>query len=245
MQGQESSGQSSEQETSGKSYVGIDVCQDWLDIHILPAATTLRVANSEQGHRLLKRRLEAHEVELTAIEATGKWHRKLHRSLHASGYRVAVVNPLRARLFAEATGGWRQAGIATSSLPSIDARGAELLRAALGQAAGCRWYLDRKMRDDSEFTTPGKLGEAESVALGQKLWGGAVFGPRIIDLSWTDGRRSGEELHGTSNPRQLGEDVSHGCVRHANEDIVKLSEALSVGDHVAIVSGLKDARLRH
>jgi transposase len=100
MQGKEPS----EQETNGKSYVGIDVCQSWLDIHVLPAAITLRVPNTDQGHRALKRRLKAHEVELIAVEATGKWHRQLHRSLHASGYRVAVVNPLRARLFAEAAG---------------------------------------------------------------------------------------------------------------------------------------------
>ena len=98
--------------------------------------------------------------------------------------------------------------------------------------------------DEGIKKVTGKLGEAESVALGQRLWGGAVFGPRIIDLSWTDGRRSGEELHGTSNPKQLGEDVSHGCVRHSNEDILKLADAVSVGDHVAIVSGLKDSRLR-
>ncbi|MDP3155454.1 MAG: L,D-transpeptidase family protein [Archangium sp.] len=90
-----------------------------------------------------------------------------------------------------------------------------------------------------------KLGEAESLALGQRLWGGPVFGPRLLDLSWADGSRSGEELHGTSNNKQLGEDVSHGCVRHSNEDILKLYDALKVGDHVAIVSGLKDARLRH
>jgi len=100
MQGKESS----EQETNGKSYVGIDVCQDWLDIHILPARVTWRVHNTNQGHRLLKRRLEQHAVDLIAIEATGKWHRQLHRNLHAGGYRVAVVNPLRARLFAEAIG---------------------------------------------------------------------------------------------------------------------------------------------
>ena len=90
-----------------------------------------------------------------------------------------------------------------------------------------------------------KLDERAALDVGQRLWGGPVFGPRILDLSWNDGSRSGEELHGTSNNKQLGEDVSHGCVRHSNEDIVKLYDALSVGDHVAIVSGLKDARLRH
>jgi transposase len=36
------------------------------------------------------------------MEATGKFHRAAHRSLHADGLPVAVVNPLRSRLFAEA-----------------------------------------------------------------------------------------------------------------------------------------------
>jgi transposase len=52
----------------------------------------------------LKRSLKAHEVALVAMEATGKFHRPAHRSLHAGGCRVAVVNPLRSRLFAEAVG---------------------------------------------------------------------------------------------------------------------------------------------
>ena len=38
------------------------------------------------------------------MEATGKFHRQAHRTLHAAGFAVAVVNPLRARLFAEAAG---------------------------------------------------------------------------------------------------------------------------------------------
>lgn len=94
----------SEQATERKSYVGIDVCESWLDIHILPAAESFRLANTSEGHKQLKRRLKAHDVELVAIEATGKWHRALHRGLHAGGWRVAIVNPLRARLFAEAVG---------------------------------------------------------------------------------------------------------------------------------------------
>jgi transposase len=83
----------SEQATECKSYVGIDVCESWLDIHILPAAESFRLANTSEGHKQLKRRLKAHDVELVAIEATGKWHRALHRSLHAGGWRVAIVNP--------------------------------------------------------------------------------------------------------------------------------------------------------
>ncbi|MGB7044540.1 MAG: hypothetical protein WBD65_06385 [Methylocella sp.] len=41
---------------------------------------------------------------LIVMEATAKYHRQPHRTLHAAGYAVAIVNPLRARLFAEAFG---------------------------------------------------------------------------------------------------------------------------------------------
>jgi transposase len=94
----------SEQAAKAKSNVGIDVCKDWLDVHILPSEQAFRVANTPAGHKALKRRLGRHDVDLIVIEATGKWHRHIHRSLDAGGYRVRVVNPLRARLFAEAMG---------------------------------------------------------------------------------------------------------------------------------------------
>lgn len=88
-----------------------------------------------------------------------------------------------------------------------------------------------------------KLGAEAARSLGLKLWGGLVFGPRIIDLSWADGARSGEELHGTNAPTRLGEDVSHGCIRHENVSILALYDAVSVGDWVAIVDSVRDARL--
>jgi transposase len=100
MQGKESS----EQKTDYKSNAGIDVCKNWLDAHLVPQGCSLRVGNDTQGHRKLKRWLLKHDVRLIAIEATGKWHRQVHRSLHTSGFKVAIVNPLRARLFAEAIG---------------------------------------------------------------------------------------------------------------------------------------------
>ncbi|MBV9754553.1 MAG: IS110 family transposase [Hyphomicrobiales bacterium] len=97
MQGEDAS----EQVANGKCNVGIDVCEAWLDIHVLPCEEAFRVANTPQGHRSLKRRLKHHEIGVIVIEATGKWHRQIQRSLHASSYAVHVVNPLRARLFAE------------------------------------------------------------------------------------------------------------------------------------------------
>lgn len=88
-----------------------------------------------------------------------------------------------------------------------------------------------------------KLDEPDAIATGERLWGGPVFGVRIVDLSWADGKRSGEELHGTVSPGELGEDVSHGCVRHSNPDIITIFDSLNVGDKVAIVAGLSDPRL--
>jgi peptidoglycan hydrolase-like protein with peptidoglycan-binding domain len=88
-----------------------------------------------------------------------------------------------------------------------------------------------------------KLGLADTRALGMKLWGGPVFGPRLIDLSWADGSRSGEELHGTNAPLQLGEDVSHGCIRHDNAAIIALYDALHEGDWVAVVNTVRDPHL--
>ncbi len=44
----------------------------------------------------------------------------------------------------------------------------------------------------------------------------------------------GYALHGTQQVRQLGRNVSHGCVRLRNEDIAQLYQMASVGDEVII-----------
>ncbi|QSQ13605.1 L,D-transpeptidase family protein [Myxococcus landrumensis] len=89
-----------------------------------------------------------------------------------------------------------------------------------------------------------RLHQAAAEAAGERLWNDrSVFGARILDLSWADGRHSGEELHGTNAPALLGGDVSHGCIRHSNEAIIALHDALSVGDRVAIVEHVNDPRL--
>jgi transposase len=85
-------------------YVGVDVCKDWLDVHVHPLDRSFRVANDRNGLRRLKRELAAWAIERIVMEATSKYHRAAHRCLHEAGLPVAVVNPLRARLFAEAVG---------------------------------------------------------------------------------------------------------------------------------------------
>jgi transposase len=127
-------------------YVGIDVCKERLDVHIHPVGLTLAFANSPEGIKQLKRSLKAHEVALAAMEATGKFHRAAHRSLHASGFAVAVVNPLRSRLFAEAMGALaktdrvdcRMLAILAESLEPDAAPPANELMESLQEIARCR-----------------------------------------------------------------------------------------------------------
>jgi L,D-transpeptidase catalytic domain len=120
----------------------------------------------------------------------------------------------------------------------FDAQG--VCQAIYGNAVGAR-----ATRTDSGLKkVKAKLGLAAARALGEELWGGPVFGARLIDLSWADGSRSGEELHGTNAPDKLGEDVSHGCIRHEDASIIALYNALKVGDWVAIVDTVRDPHLR-
>ena len=90
-----------------------------------------------------------------------------------------------------------------------------------------------------------KLDENASKATGRQLWGTErAFGKRILDLSWASGQGSGEELHGSYDYRNMGKDVSHGCVRHYNEAILTMFDAVSVGEYVCIVNGVDDPMLR-
>lgn len=94
----------SKKRTVDHSTAGIDVSQDWLDVHVLPSGTSLRVSNSEAGIRKLKRTLLQLNTHLAVIEPTGRWHRAVQRSLHAAGIAVAELNPYRVRSFARAEG---------------------------------------------------------------------------------------------------------------------------------------------
>ncbi|MDQ4133380.1 MAG: L,D-transpeptidase [Actinomycetota bacterium] len=42
-------------------------------------------------------------------------------------------------------------------------------------------------------------------------------------------------LHGTADPRDLGTDVSNGCIRMSNEGVTKLAQALPLGTPIEIV----------
>ncbi|HLF41857.1 MAG TPA: L,D-transpeptidase, partial [Acidimicrobiia bacterium] len=42
-------------------------------------------------------------------------------------------------------------------------------------------------------------------------------------------------IHGTNDPTTVGKDVSHGCIRLRNEDLLELVERVPLGTPVAIL----------
>lgn len=105
----------SEQYATTDGDVGIDACKAWLDVNIQPANTAFRVPNTKKGHKQILAALKSVRLRIVVIEATGKHHRSAHRFLYEAGLPVAVVNPLRARLFAESLG-------ALAKTDKVDAR---------------------------------------------------------------------------------------------------------------------------
>ena len=94
----------SAQPSPSLQYGGIDVSKNQLDGHIHPAGLSLSVRNDSSGIKQLVRWFGSHGTPLVVLEATGKYHRSIHHSLHSKGIGVAVLNPYRSRRFAQALG---------------------------------------------------------------------------------------------------------------------------------------------
>ena len=61
-------------------------------------------ANDGTSWRALGKWLRRLKVSRVVMEATGRYHRRVHQGLHDRGFEVVLVNPLRARRFAEGAG---------------------------------------------------------------------------------------------------------------------------------------------
>jgi len=84
--------------------VGIDVAKATLDCYFDPSGRRLRLANDEKGIAELLSHLRSMKVELVVIEATGRHHRRVAAELLDAAVRVALVNPQRARKYAQSVG---------------------------------------------------------------------------------------------------------------------------------------------
>lgn len=89
---------------SEKQWVGIDVCQKYLDVYIRPLKKLFQVTNDEVGISKLIKTLRKVAPELIVLEATGGMEIDAAIKLTQAELAVAVINPRQARDFAKATG---------------------------------------------------------------------------------------------------------------------------------------------
>ena len=85
-------------------YVGIDVSQARLDVHVIPSGEAFAVARDGKGLEELIERLRAFSPQLIAVEATGGFETIVAAALAGAGLPLVVVNPAQIRHFAHALG---------------------------------------------------------------------------------------------------------------------------------------------
>jgi transposase len=83
--------------TLEKTWVGIDVSKDRLDIYVLPQGLTLQQPNHEAGVQALIEQLQPLSPSLVVMESTGGLERLLVSSLQAVSIPVAVANPRKVK----------------------------------------------------------------------------------------------------------------------------------------------------
>ena len=74
-----------EQSAETAVYIGVDVCKAWLDVYLHPVSRRLRVANSREGLRRLRRVLMDYDIACVVLEATGKYHRSTNTLTFCTG----------------------------------------------------------------------------------------------------------------------------------------------------------------
>ncbi len=61
---------------------------------------------------------------------------------------------------------------------------------------------------------------------------GGPFGVRWLGLNAPNGDYG---IHGTNNPSSIGKNISNGCIRMFNNDVLELSNLVSIGTVVNII----------
>ncbi len=90
-----------------QSFVGIDICKERLEVAVRGsrmAKPAFHVSNTDGGCKSLVAKLVRHEVAKVVLEATGGYERKVRGYLGEAGIPVTVLNPQRARAFAQFKG---------------------------------------------------------------------------------------------------------------------------------------------
>jgi len=87
-----------------KSFVGIDVSKNNLDVHVLPEALSFSYPYETKPVKALIKKLKSINPELIVMEATGGYEIGIGVQLAAAGLNVAIVNPRQIRDYARALG---------------------------------------------------------------------------------------------------------------------------------------------
>ncbi len=90
--------------TSEAIWVGIDVCQDMLDVYLLPQEESLQLPNTKAGVQVLVAKLQPLAPSLVVAESTGGLERLLVSGLQEASLPVAIANPRKVKGFAIALG---------------------------------------------------------------------------------------------------------------------------------------------
>ena len=87
-----------------ENYIGIDIAKHTFDLCCMPQQKTRQFENNKKGIRQAAEMLVKVKPELVVMEATGGYEAMLAAELYSNGLPVAVVNPVRIRAFARASG---------------------------------------------------------------------------------------------------------------------------------------------
>ena len=74
-----------------RSFIGVDVCQDYLDVHVRPASLRQRFANTAAGIVDLLAWVRPHAAERILFESTGPSQNAAVGALLAEGLPAVVV----------------------------------------------------------------------------------------------------------------------------------------------------------
>jgi transposase len=83
--------------TDTKTWIGIDVSKDKLDVHLLPQNIAISASNTEPGIKTLIEQLQAYDRSLVVLESTGGLERQVMMALQQAQIPVAMVNPRKVK----------------------------------------------------------------------------------------------------------------------------------------------------
>jgi transposase len=85
-----------------RTFIGVDVSQDYLDVYVRPTAAHQRFANTAQGIANLLDWVRPHAAERIVFESTGPYQKAAVGALLSAGLPAVVVNARQVRDFAKA-----------------------------------------------------------------------------------------------------------------------------------------------